>query len=270
MSDVPNDRADRPTDEATLFRRVVAGVTHDLSNPLTYMTINLELLEEQQRALTSLLAGHERIAEALGEGHPLVRDLEAARAALPYPPQSPDIEALVAETRAGAAHLSASLTALRRLVRGRAVNAEGCDAGEILEDWRRLVSTATRGRLRLDIAPPPNAPVLVQPGALLSALAAVALAIADATVPARGPTVLRARLSHAARRLVRLDLDWDADPDSPSPLAGLEAVIAELTHADAGVERLTPEGGHGIALGLPTVADGLPGAATGVDGHERG
>jgi signal transduction histidine kinase len=90
-------RSDRLAGLGTL----VAGVAHELNNPITYVLGNLDALERTAAALEDALAGHRRaLANALGAAaEPLCRQIEEklARAG-----GAASLAELLAETRQGA------------------------------------------------------------------------------------------------------------------------------------------------------------------------
>jgi len=236
---VESEQRRAQSDRLALVGRLAAGVAHEIANPLTYLSTNLQLLEREAGALQTV--------------------------------SKRDVQAAVEESARAVEHITDVLHDLRRFSRSESTGeVQPADVRPIVDEALRLASVRLRG-IALERQLQEKLPrVLVRRRRLVQVLVNVLLNAADATAlpGAREPRV-RIRAQHAdgavtiavedggpglspeARRHL-FEPFFTTKPSGKGTGLGL-ALSREYVEADGGtlsIEDL-PQGGARVAVRLP-------------------
>lgn len=128
-----------------------AGIAHEINNPMAFVTMNLETLEEYVGVFKRMLKGYRALAEALGgtteSGLRAALDAlaeEARNANLEHIQQ--DVDTLLAETRDGIGRVNAIVKALRNMAHTDMPETEPTDVHECLADAIKLAGNELRNK----------------------------------------------------------------------------------------------------------------------------
>lgn len=142
--------------------RLVAGVAHELNNPISFVYGNVHALARYRERLTRYLAAVD--AADLPEGLRRLRD------ELRVPQMLADIAPLLDGTLQGAERVRDLVQDLRRFSSGQSVERTRFDLVHVVETAVRWVTKGARQDLELEIAAPPTLEVRAHPGQLQQVL----------------------------------------------------------------------------------------------------
>lgn len=190
--------------------RLVAGVAHELNNPISFVLGNVHALQRY----ASRLAGYlEIIHRGAGAG-----EIEAARRSLRIDRILDDLPSLIEGTIEGAERTRAIVDGLKRFSAMDRDEVEDFDLVEVVERAVRWVCKTAREDFRVELALPPRIALRGSPGRIQQVVTNLIENARDATTAGDGPPTLRISATVDAAD-VRMCFD-DNGPGIPAEILG--------------------------------------------------
>ena len=179
--------------------QLVAGVAHEINNPLAFVTNNLAVLQRDLRYVRELIRLYQSGDRVLGEGDPaLLRQIRAFADSIDLPYTLSELEELLPISREGLSRIRQIVKDLREFARHETVGdvQEGADVNVGIESTVNIARGRAHNQnvqLEMDLAPLP--PITCQPAKINQVVLNLLVNAIDACGESGGTVIVRTRPS---------------------------------------------------------------------------